>query len=259
MSHFLIRSKNPETRLCASSGGFAREFLAGLLRYRLVDVVCYVSTGNSANGLRPIIRTTSDPSEILTSTCTSSVYHPVNPLPTIARVQGRCAATLLACHAKSANRQSLPHLTCKVELLCKLVPPRRWTLEMLAQMKVDPSNVSKYAYRYGEPPGKFTVWTRDNKLLTKDFRPSWPDEDREHFPSFCKSCALRDGGSDVLCCDPWRISGAIGFTLVSVRSSKWMPIIRQLERDGQIETHPVSRQEWERNNQRFYACKAVRK
>jgi coenzyme F420-reducing hydrogenase beta subunit len=255
---YLARARDPDVLLRASSGGFTREFLAGLLRYDLVDQVCYVQAGNGSTNLTPIVSLTSDPNVLLEADNTSSVYYPVNPVPVLKKAQGRVAATLLVCHLLDARSRAI-NLTCTVELLCKLAPAKRWTREQVARLSVDIKDVVKLAYRYGTPPGNFTVWTTDGRQLETSFRLVWPDENRQYFPSFCAQCAIGNAGGDIICCDPWHIPDSIGNTLIKINTEKWHSVVLRLEQEKRLLLQPVSHETWLKNQGRFLKCKESRK
>jgi coenzyme F420 hydrogenase subunit beta len=243
---------DPEIRFAASSGGAAtalalhsleRESMHGVLHIRARADTPYLN--------ETTLSTTRE--ELLSAT--GSRYAPASPCDGLQAVVDAPAACVFigkpcdvaaAAKARARNPALDRKLGLTVAIFCAGTPSTRATLEMLDRLGVDETaELTSVRYRGNGWPGRAEAVVRTSAgdaRRSLSYRDSWSQLQR-HRPWRCHVCVDHSGEfADVSVGDPWYRPiepGAIGESLVVVRSERGQAIVRAAREAGALELVPV--------------------
>lgn len=189
---------------------------------------------------------------------TGSRYAPASPCDGLGRVEAAPAPCVMIgkpCDVAAANKAAAlrPALREKlgltIAIFCAGTPSTEGTLEMLRRLGVDdPSQVESVRYRGNGWPGLATVTWRDSSgelhSNSMTYSESWGDILQKHRQWRCYICPDHTGEfADISVGDPWYRpipEGALGHSLVLVRSEKGREMVRRAMEEGYLTLERVS-------------------
>lgn len=130
-----------------------------------------------------------------------------------------------------------------ISIFCAGTPASRGTTDFLAEHRIDPNQVQELRYRGCGWPGHFTVRVngQDEYALKMTYGDSW-DFLQRYRPYRCHLCPDGTGEfADIACGDPWYREiqeGALGSSLVVVRTERGRRIVREAMEAGYIHLKP---------------------
>lgn len=250
--YFKAWSKDREVRRYSSSGGFTKEILRAALETGYVDYLVFPRM----KGTRPEVVATKKSTDLFTPLA-NSVYQPISSLKGLKDVPPNktCAMTLLPCHL---DRGRDPRIKLVVELLCDYTPKYSWTEKVLASLGLDEDDVLEFGYRGGIWPGNAWAVAKDGRCPVVRFPQLWDSDPTIDAPIGCQKCGREENRGDIIVGDPWKLEKpyeGLGKTMVRVVSPEMMSLVEA----ANIETEPISKQDWDRSVKYHRAQKAKRR
>jgi coenzyme F420 hydrogenase subunit beta len=233
-----------EVRYKCSSGGIVSALAIHLLETGKVQGVLHIvpSDQNPFENIAQISRTRED---VLRGA--GSRYAPAAPLSRFSdclNQKGIFAFIGKPCDV--AALKSLGRLHPKIEkkfpfliaFVCAGIPSLHGTMEVVREMGLNPSEVSKFRYRGSGWPGKACAETTDGRSVEMDYDTSWGRILGRQILFRCKICPDGTGEfADVSCADAWDtdekgypiFTESAGRNLVIVRTNIGLQLVKEAE------------------------------
>jgi coenzyme F420 hydrogenase subunit beta len=242
-------AQDPDVRYQASSGGLLSALALYCLEQAKMQFVLHTGVDEEKPWINKTIKSTTK-AEILSRT--GSRYAPSSPcdgLQDIANAGGECVFIGKPCDAAAVSelRKERPELDRNLGLVltffCAGTPSTKGTLDLVASMKVQRSQIDAVRYRGEGWPGKFKVqYDGRSKEQSLSYEESW-GKLTGYRPLRCNLCPDGLGRfGDLSCGDAWEKhtgNGDQGRSLVLVRTERGREILHRAIAAGYVQLERV--------------------